>query len=1227
MAREYLKDVEFLKRLDEMRIRKHYVKLQIFNFQEKPLREIQGIATAGNVTVNGSSAVRRTINLTLVAPADENDLDNIDNIISANKKIKVEMGIENPYDDYSFYGDIVWFPIGYFLITEATSTTSATNATISLKGKDKMCLLDGTIGGVLPATIVFHEGNEVDEFGNVTVTSIPIFTIIKECVTFYGKEHESNIIINDVDMVAKQAIQYVGSEPVWFDEDFQLPPYFGDVPSENTEYTKKFIYGQDVGYMETDFTYPGELIFEAGSTVTEVLDKIIQTLGNYEYFYDLDGHFIFQEKKNYLNHYYTPITELGDYYYIKAFSDTKYHDIFNNSKSSVSYFFSPKYDNLKNDFVVWGTHTDKDGVTNNIKYHLAIDEKPLLNLAEQYMWDACDGNGNHMFYVFDYENKRYEEQNGPAQEPIEIVYNDEVLEEDLINYITAYINENYINYVARETSFILWVKVLWNKQFRYYQVKITKGAINRIIYDEALTKYVSEEEIVIGIRRPYEKEVEVDANGNLIIEPSNPDMDTENKFDDNNGKPIDKDATTWKKDEKENEIEIKYELKDEKTIFTEDGFKILKESNLEKIKIKISYIESNKNFPEDQIKDKTFTYPNDYKVDFDNKTIIFNNNLPEKISKIILSSNEKIVRTEIKTFLEEHFTALQIKEEEGLYYLGYYDLNNTWQKVYTLGEDKKVLLSNLSSILSSIQSDFTVRVFFFKDFNKNNTYNFDAISTVNLGSISSENVNPRILKLDDDTEVEFDYEFSDIEWHDVVTMTAEEREKLITELVQFYPDDLTNLKIDIQTVYNESQGNDLLPDYNPDMDTENKFDKNNNDIMLMSEETVAEDEEEKEEEGEGFLESLLKSLYESWKKLLNGYIEDAKEKDPNKDDDTSGDSGQEGDNKNPEEDDNDKNPEEEEKEDNDTHGVFKLINREQADLIYKYAQSGKTINDLLLELITYWGNVTIKGPINKEYILEVETESVIDPEFDYGENIIYSLIGKPCSEWREELYRQALLNQESAGAQGYYDSELLSFWRNNFDTMNEAWRLEWEDNFQDIEWEGWNPAIYKDPGLLVYWLDFIDNDQIISKYSVNQIGRRTKAISKENIKMLYKLEVPDVMFFENEVDSNDEILNFYWNSGQKYCALKKNEMQYFASSSTGSTAFDLIREILYQYLSFNTSVTINCIPKYYLEPNNVIYIRDDKSNIQGDYVITQYTVPLTYNGTMSINCAQTLTRV
>ena len=69
------------------------------------------------------------------------------------------------------------------------------------------------------------------------------------------------------------------------------------------------------------------------------------------------------------------------------------------------------------------------------------------------------------------------------------------------------------------------------------------------------------------------------------------------------------------------------------------------------------------------------------------------------------------------------------------------------------------------------------------------------------------------------------------------------------------------------------------------------------------------------------------------------------------------------------------------------------------------------------------------------------------------------------------------------------------------------------------------------------------------------------------------------------------------------------------------------RQMLYNYLSYSTSVTINCIPKYYLEPNNLIYISDTKSNIQGDFFITQFTVPLTYNGTMSINTVQTLIRV
>jgi hypothetical protein len=55
----------------------------------------------------------------------------------------------------------------------------------------------------------------------------------------------------------------------------------------------KIVYGEDAGYFETNLTYPGQLVLNAGETVVTLLDKIVKALGNYEFFYDLDGNFIF----------------------------------------------------------------------------------------------------------------------------------------------------------------------------------------------------------------------------------------------------------------------------------------------------------------------------------------------------------------------------------------------------------------------------------------------------------------------------------------------------------------------------------------------------------------------------------------------------------------------------------------------------------------------------------------------------------------------------------------------------------------------------------------------------------------------------------------------------------------------------------------------------------------------------------------------------------------------
>ena len=82
---EYLKDSEFLQKLENMNIKIQYIKLIMLDFAEKPIREIQGQAqSGGTINVNGSSSLRRTISFTMFADINTNDLTNIDNLISLN---------------------------------------------------------------------------------------------------------------------------------------------------------------------------------------------------------------------------------------------------------------------------------------------------------------------------------------------------------------------------------------------------------------------------------------------------------------------------------------------------------------------------------------------------------------------------------------------------------------------------------------------------------------------------------------------------------------------------------------------------------------------------------------------------------------------------------------------------------------------------------------------------------------------------------------------------------------------------------------------------------------------------------------------------------------------------------------------------------------------------------------------------------------------------------------
>ena len=401
----YLKDSAFLKKFDELKLKEQYVKLIVLTFDEMPIQEIQGKVTGGNLTLDGSSGMRRTGNLSMVADEYENDLTDTKHLLSINKKVEVLIGFVNTTDEYTEY-DMLWFPQGTYVIISPNISHNSDGINISLTLHDKMALLNGECGGTLPASVTFNEIEDIDEDGNIQVTEPTIYQIIQELVNHFGGEQLGKIIISDIDSKIKKVMKWTGSTPLYL---YQEPAADGTIyNSFSTNYNelaarqaqghgtiKEFSYGQDIGYILTDFVYPGELVGNAGDTVVTILDQIKNTLGNYEYFYDIDGNFRFQEIKNYLNTSYSTflINEINADNYLVDYTSGKSVYTFEDANIIQSYSNSPQYQQIKNDFLVWGKRTSIDGKDIPIRYHLAIDSKPTIGNSYKvfFFTDPDDG--------------------------------------------------------------------------------------------------------------------------------------------------------------------------------------------------------------------------------------------------------------------------------------------------------------------------------------------------------------------------------------------------------------------------------------------------------------------------------------------------------------------------------------------------------------------------------------------------------------------------------------------------------------------------------------------------------------------------------------------------------------------------------------------------------------------------------------------------------------------
>lgn len=376
---KYLEDRDFLKAIEEQILQTHYVRIKVLNMAEtEVLAAIEGIVTSGSISVNGSSAIRKTGSLSMVATEVNgqpiNAITSIDNLISIEKRIQIEIGLQNNLAHWTQY-DVIWFPQGTFVITSASITKNNSGVNISIQFKDKMALLSGDVGGTLPSAMVHAPEIVEDYLGNYAKNNVLFKNLITTLVYEWGGIPKTKIHIKDIPDRIENTVRWVGG--------YEVALKNGALAPRTDEEENIFSFGDNIGYQKVDFTYPveKELSSNAGDSITSVLDKVKNSLGNFEYFFDDDGEFYFQEIQNYKHegsaeqNLEKAIEGAGqDYLETSDASKEIYHD-FRRPNLITAYTNNPQYSMIKNDISVWGIRGDSKAP---IYYHLVIDHKPTF---------------------------------------------------------------------------------------------------------------------------------------------------------------------------------------------------------------------------------------------------------------------------------------------------------------------------------------------------------------------------------------------------------------------------------------------------------------------------------------------------------------------------------------------------------------------------------------------------------------------------------------------------------------------------------------------------------------------------------------------------------------------------------------------------------------------------------------------------------------------------------
>lgn len=147
------------------RVRELNIKIEILNSNDIIVDRIEGLAIDGNIDISSDSPIRRTCSLKMVLTTKL--IPSPSSPIWLNKRFRLWVGIRSLITD-----EIIWFNYGIYTIADPSIDIEISSKTISIKGYDKNCLINGDISGNLMSKVIIESGTPIHEAIRATVTTL-----------------------------------------------------------------------------------------------------------------------------------------------------------------------------------------------------------------------------------------------------------------------------------------------------------------------------------------------------------------------------------------------------------------------------------------------------------------------------------------------------------------------------------------------------------------------------------------------------------------------------------------------------------------------------------------------------------------------------------------------------------------------------------------------------------------------------------------------------------------------------------------------------------------------------------------------------------------------------------------------------------------------------------------------------------------------------------------------